>query len=1536
MDLVNDKSEVVRLVQPSSEPSPARPATLKQRFEHSKLNVDETVALAISLLQRMQARKEGLLGKLHPSCIALREDGSASFMECAPKEAEEAEYLSPEQAGLLDHIPDHRSDLYSLGVLLFEALTGKPPFRGATLGEIFNQHLNALVPNLHARDPKVPRGLSLAIQHLLKKDPSQRYQSYEAALKDFLAIREGRRQGIDDSISAVGLADVRTRLTDPAFVGRQSQLKQLLDAVEKTKEGRGGLFLLEAESGGGKSRLLTELVRALSPEETIVFQGQGVDQGAQRPFQILVGVAKGVRQITRQDPALAGQIRARLEDQQETLCAALPELQSLFDEAPPEIAVGPETFGEIRNVRALNALLSALGSSTLPAIVILDDCQWADELTVRLLLQWGRSKPAHVLVICSFRSEEVETTHPLRSAVTLQTLKLPPLGESELRTFVHSMTGETVPDRVVELIATLSEGSPFMISAILYGLVESRTLVPGPTGWWLEENSPDLRSSKHAAVILASRFHRLPPEMLSLLKMAAILGKEFDLKRAAHLVGKTTEEVLPYVSEAQQRHLIWKRQDGRYGFVHDKLRETLLGLIEPDERRRLHQLAAELIESQDALSVFDIAYHYDMAGLTQKALPFALAGAKIARERHSLELAEHQYLIAERGARSSDGDCRWKVSEGLGDVLMLRGKYEEARVQFENARASAQSTLARCSLDVKMGELFFKQGDMGGASRSQEQGLRRLGRSVPTHRWDYAIRLVWELLVQACHTLFPKWFLNRRGEPDEATRLALRLHSRMAYSYWFERGRLPCGWAHLRGMNLAEVYAPSAELAQAYSEHAPVATLLPDFNRGILYAEKSLEIRKQLSDLWGEGQSLHFIGVGLYSSTRYVECLEKCQHAVRIMEKTGDRWEVNTANWHIAYCHYRLGNLSEAARLGQSIYQDALDIGDHSSAAIALSVWSKAEAGKVPKDLIAKALDVVGGDVHSRAELLQASAIQRLSEGDTQGAIEDLQTARTKLRERGFRQEYIVPVYPWLATALRLDLENFSLFHPAKRRRRMRQAFRAAREARRLAEKYPNNLPHALRELGYLHAMRGGHRLARHFLERSLRVADAQGARAESALSFLAINLVFSQGEHAASAREVQSALKAVVQSGGNLCLLVGKQALEKQSEPASLSLMDRFDRVLQLGRKIASSQDKSAVYATLEEAVRVLLRIENFQILPVNDQGEISGRMTYHAEILNLVHDGIEQKKPLSASVITAPNPADGYHRTTSVLCAPIFVSGKARLCLLAFHDEIQTFFGEEEEGLAAYLCTLAGASLENAETLENFKDHARKLSVSNEQLERFAFVASHDLQEPLRVMRLSSELLLEHFPKDLPSSSLEYVQHIVNGSKRMQSLIEDLLVHSRISAAESPTEIVDINSILEVAEGNLGACLAEGQVTLTYRRLPKIRGSRTLLVQLFQNLIGNAVKFRREHEATIHITAERKEREWVFAVADNGIGFDEKYASSIFVLFKRLHASDKYPGTGIGLATCKRIVDYHGGRIWAESVPGKGATFYFTLPVA
>jgi signal transduction histidine kinase len=241
-----------------------------------------------------------------------------------------------------------------------------------------------------------------------------------------------------------------------------------------------------------------------------------------------------------------------------------------------------------------------------------------------------------------------------------------------------------------------------------------------------------------------------------------------------------------------------------------------------------------------------------------------------------------------------------------------------------------------------------------------------------------------------------------------------------------------------------------------------------------------------------------------------------------------------------------------------------------------------------------------------------------------------------------------------------------------------------------------------------------------------------------------------------------------------------------------------------------------------------------------------------------------------------------------------------------------------------------------ERKQARENLAAKVAELARSNQDLEQFAYVASHDLQEPLRMVASYTQLLAERYRGKLDAQADKYIAYAVEGASRMQTLIQDLLTFSRSARAELEMKNTDCESVVAGALRNLQSAIAESGAVILHDSLPQIFGNGTQLQQVFQNLIGNAIKFRGQDAPVIQIESERRGEDWLFSVIDNGIGIPVEHAATVFTIFKRLHTRTEYPGNGIGLAICKRIIEHNGGKIWLEPQRGAGTTFRFTLPAA
>lgn len=268
---------------------------------------------------------------------------------------------------------------------------------------------------------------------------------------------------------------------------------------------------------------------------------------------------------------------------------------------------------------------------------------------------------------------------------------------------------------------------------------------------------------------------------------------------------------------------------------------------------------------------------------------------------------------------------------------------------------------------------------------------------------------------------------------------------------------------------------------------------------------------------------------------------------------------------------------------------------------------------------------------------------------------------------------------------------------------------------------------------------------------------------------------------------------------------------------------------------------------------------------------------------------------------------------------------------------NEMAASLADKEAQLRQYTTNLEQKveerTAELARSLQELKQKSVDLERSNAELERFAYVASHDLQEPLRMVSSYTQLLERRYKDKLDADANDFINYAVDGAKRMQQLINDLLAYSRVGTRGKPFENTDCGAVFDAAIANLSVAIQESNAVVTHDPLPALMADEGQLVQLFQNLISNAIKFRDKRPPKVHVSAKLDGDKWMFSVQDNGIGIDPQYFDRVFVIFQRLQGNN-YPGTGVGLSISKKVVERHGGRLWIDSQTGKGSTFYFTLP--
>ena len=1514
---------------------------------------------------------------------------STKFLH-ADQLCDRTQYMSPEISGMLERDVSATTDLYSFGILLYRMLAGRTPFRGSSAGDTLFRHLATAVP-VEAIRKDVPASLVNVVVRLLEKEPVRRYQSATSVRHDLSEIRKRIASGKNVDSFVIGQTEVRDTLSAPDFVGRRAEMRILTDQLNEVAKGQNRSIAISSLSGGGKTRLMMEFIRRATKRNAIVLRGRASDSAAQIPIKAMAEILDQVVSWAQNYQ----EYRYRLKECVAPFAAEISVISKslaieldLYQE-PDDANSGPVEFGQTRIENAVIEVLTALSYGSQPVLLWVDDCQWLDSQSTAILKRISRQESSNVFLVTTLRSDVGKTLQRFIDTMSPDHhLSVGPLLPEEIRLLGQSMAGG-LPDEILAMVVKFAHGSPFMAASILRGLVSSEAIVPKETGWeTIPEKLAKIQAADDAATLLVQRLENLPSASRYLLSLMSVIGNDASLDAIEAIAGQADSETIDFLAAlqyARQQNLIWLQSNGHYCFAHDKIRETLESKIPFRERQGLHLAFANYLRSSEPERVFDLAFHFDLGNSPEQAVKYAIESAKIAKQRFLQSAAEVQLRIAIKNLRSIESDkrLRYQLYSDLAESLMLSGKYEQAETWLEKSQREAETSFDKASVYLKIGEHKFRIGDKEEATKFFEQAFSELGHSLPGSIGHF-FSLGKEAVIQAFHSRFPSWFVSRKdAQPDESTRLGLKILGRLGHGYWYTRQKSLTLWTHLRAMNWAEQFLATPELAQVYSEHAPAMSLIPWKQRGLAYAKKSLKLRNDWNDTWGQGQTRNFESILYYACGHFDETVLAASRAATILQRTGDYWEVNIARYHMAAGLLRQGKLKQAGDEARRIYEDALALGDFQSTGNILDVWARATLGQLPLEVLERESNRAIQDIQCHCQIQLARGVRFVYRKELDRAIECLAQALKDAKKADVVNAYVVPIYSWLATAVREKLEDEWPRNPVVRKSALKQVLRICKQAVRNSWRFVGEKPHAYRELGIAYALAGKNSKAKRAFNKSILFATEQGASYELAQT----KLVFAQFN---SDFNWQVASDSFANAKIDLDEIL--EPVRSNNDQHSVSLNERLESLLECGRNIIVATSNPEICHQTNEACQRLLRGQKSLLVETDPDNSTKPHPRFNDVPFDrrLFADALDSAEPI---VATAANDAGELEprETGSFLVCRIQAKGKLYGVLYVSNNLVEGLYGDEEKRIASYLATAAATafektgsfhqlehinanleqlveqrtklietrSIELEETasqlretqvdLERAKDEAEH---ANEVKSDFLARMSHEIRTPISAILGFAELILNGVINE-PAARQKKIKTIHASGQHLLGLVNDILDLSKIEAdqltmesiAFSPAELV--HEVLETLRPSADV----KSISLTFdvaTPVPKtVESDPTRFRQVITNLVSNAIKFTKVGGVRVALSygwaagdpnsQNSRSGQLTLSVVDTGIGMCENKLDHIFDPFSQADTSTtrEYGGTGLGLSISKRLVEAFGGGIKVSSRTNEGSEFEFWIPV-
>ncbi len=871
-------------------------------------------------------------------------------------------YMSPEQSGILKVPIDQRTDLYSLGIMFYQLVCGRPPFMGKDIGEIIHQHVARKPAAPRKINPSIPELIERIILKLMAKDPVERYQTASGLKADLEEYQKLVAQGKDMVLFQIGLQDRLKELTyRTRLVGRDKELLEMKEGLDKAVTGEGSLYFVCGEAGSGKSRLIDELRAYTQSRQGMFIGGKCFQQEGVLPYKPFVDIISdyiaGVkRYASAKREACIARMQACLGELGKVLTRIIPELVDLIGEPSALVELEPEKEKHRFRVVLRDFLLN-ISQLDHPLVLLLDDLQWSDEGTLDILrFMAPRLSESNVLVLAAYRDNEVDETHALAlmlkelrdKQIPLKLARIEVLGLPEVNKMAAGILGEQ-EETTLSLSRNIFEktrGNPFFISEIMRALVRQGVVyyAEGERRWRFDlAKFDEITFSESMVGVILARIEELDKQSLEVLSRASLIGREMSFDLLLAITQQEADELLRVIMKAVNDQFLIReerRKQEVYYFVHDRVREAFYTRLGSEERSGLHNRIGGIMERENKEDIepvlYDLAYHFTQGLNKQKAFEYSLKAAHKAKAAYANNEAIRLYNtvldLMPQEMKETHSEVWLEVMLNLGEVYRIAGKYEPSLKCFQACVPYITDKLQKVDLLQKMGRTLFDKGETEKAAECAEEGLRLMGRPFPKSTIGFVAALIKEVLIQTAHTWFPGIFVNEKYRDDSRALVIARLYETLFYTYYF-LSPMKALLVDLLRLNFCEKIRGSYELSRSYGAHAIVLTSVPWFSRARRYFERALEmsgrLENKLDGAIAEGFSRIYFGyLYFYPAGNGKEAIFQSEKGAEIFARAGEVFELAAGYLGQGFGHFIRGELREALRAFKNIRLIAQETGD--------------------------------------------------------------------------------------------------------------------------------------------------------------------------------------------------------------------------------------------------------------------------------------------------------------------------------------------------------------------------------------------------------------------------------------------------------------------------------------------------------------------------------------------------------------------------------------------------------------------------------